>query len=204
MQHKENSVILYGAGGHCKVVIDILNILGIKIDKIIDDHPSSSEFLGIKLSQPKSLYDESLIITIGDCKTRKTIASTINTDKYITVIHPSAIVSPSAKIGKGSVIVHGAIIQAEARVGNHCIVNTKASVGHDVTINDFVHIASGATICGGSTIGECTWLGAGSVVKQGVSIGKNCMIGVGSVVVNDIPNNVVAYGNPCKVIRNNI
>ena len=70
-----------------------------------------------------------------------------------------------------------------------------------MTVDDFVHVASGATICGGAKIGEATWIGAGSVIKQGISNGKNCMIGAGAVVLNENPDTVGAYGNPCQLIN---
>ena len=92
-------------------------------------------------------------------------------------------------------------MQSSAAIGSHNIINTGASVGHDCRLSDFVHIASHATLTGGVQIGEGTWIGAGSVIRQGITIGAGTMIGAGSVVVKDIPANVVAFGNPCRVIR---
>ena len=195
-------ITLYGAGGHCKVVLDILESIGLNADRIVDDSPTEKIFMGLPLLKPYSEYDKA-IITIGNCSVRKQIVEKINVNTYLTAIHPNSIICKNVPIGEGTVIVHGAIVQSSAKIGKHCILNTKSSVDHDVIINDFVHVASGATICGGSEIGECTWIGAGSVIKQGIHIGKNCMIGAGSVVVKNIPNNVVAFGNPCKVIREN-
>ena len=197
-----NNVILYGAGGHCKVVIDILEAVGIGIECVVDDDPLTSNLLNYPLLKAGTKFDQA-IITIGYCQIRRKIASSITVNDFVTVIHPSAIVSPHSEIGEGTVIMHGAIIQSCAKIGAHCIINTKSSVDHDVNLHDYVHVAPGSTICGGAEIGECTWLGAGSVVKQGIHIGKNCMIGAGSVVVKNIPDNVIAYGNPCLVIRPN-
>lgn len=201
---KRNSdgVCLYGAGGHCKVVVDILAAINMPVSFIVDDDPKADNYSDIPIIDPVEEYDKA-IITIGNCKTRKEISKRIKVKEFVTAIHPSAIISPAAIVGEGTVIVQGAIIQAAAIVGKHCIVNTKASIGHDVILHDYVHIASGATICGGVEIGEGSWIGAGSVVKQGKKIGANCMIGVGSVVVKDIPDNVVAFGNPCRVVRLN-
>lgn len=193
-------MVLYGASGHCKVIIDILEANGIAIDYIVDDNQSLAELLGYEVRRDTGSYDEALI-AIGACDVRKHIAGRIKVRKYITAIHPSAIISPRTEIGEGSVVMQGAIIQSSARVGRHCIVNTGASVGHDVILADYVHIASHATVTGGVSIGEGTWIGAGSVIRQGMTIGKGCMIGAGSVVVKDIPDNVVAYGNPCRVVK---
>lgn len=195
-------ITLYGAGGHCKVVLDILESNGLAADRIVDDSPTDNRFIDIPLTKPQSNYDK-VIITIGNCLIRKKIAEKINVNSYLTVIHPSAIICKNVPVGDGSVIAHGAIVQSSAKIGGHCIINTKSSVDHDVIVHDFVHIASGATICGGCEIGECTWIGAGTVLKQGIHIGKNCMIGAGSVVVKNIPDNVIAYGNPCRIIKYN-
>lgn len=195
-------ITLYGAGGHCKVVIDILESNNLKPDNIVDDSPEEDSFMGLPLTKPRLVYDKA-IITIGNCSVRKRIAEHITVNTYLTAIHPSSIICGNVPVGEGTVIAHGAIVQSDARIGRHCILNTKSSVGHDVIINDYVHVASGATVCGGCEIGECTWIGAGSVVKQGIHIGKNCMIGAGSVVVKDIPDNVVAFGNPCRIIKEN-
>ena len=198
-----SGITLYGAGGHCKVVMDILESMGQHVDLIVDDSPEDQLFMGTKCTKPTDTYHK-VIVTIGNCKIRKAIAERISATEFPTAIHPSAIISPHSTVGKGTVVMQGVIAQSCAEIGNHCILNTKSSVGHDVKIHDYVHVASGATICRGSEIGECTWIGAGTVVKQGIRSGKNCMIGAGSVVVKDIPDNVVAYGNPCRTIRENV
>lgn len=191
-------MILYGASGHCRVVIDIIEALGLPIDYIVDDNPSITELLGYEVHRNKGEYVDA-IITIGQNWVRKRVSEQIKVERYNTAIHPTAIVSPRAEIGEGSVVMQGSIIQSCARIGKHCIVNTGASVGHDVKLGDFVHVASHATITGGVTIGEGTWIGAGSVIRQGVHIGAWTMIGAGSVVVDDIPDGVVAFGNKCVV-----
>ena len=195
-------MVLYGASGHCRVVIDIAEALGLPIDYIVDDNPNLHELLGYEVRRNTGIYDEA-IITIGQNWTRKRVVDSLNVNRYLTAVHPTAIISPRAKIGTGTVVMQGAIIQSCAQIGNHCIVNTGASVGHDVKIGDYVHIASHATITGGVTIGEGTWIGAGSVIRQGVHIGSWTIIGAGSVVVDDIPDGVVAFGNKCVVRHKN-
>lgn len=193
-------MILYGASGHAKVIIDILEANGIEIDYIVDDNPAIVELLGYEVRRNSGAYDEA-IISIGSNEIRRKVTNAINVGRYITAIHPMAIVSPRAVIGDGTVIMQGAIIQSSAHIGSHCIVNTGASVGHDCVMSDYVHVAPHATLAGNVCVGEGTWIGAGTVVRQGVSVGTNCMIGAGSVVVRDIPDNVVAYGNPCRIVR---
>lgn len=196
----QEGITLYGAGGHCKVVMDVLAANGLKPTGIVDDNPQSDCFMGLPLTKPSGNIKEA-IITIGNCEIRKLISHRIHVENYISVIHPSAFISPNATIGKGTVIMQGAIVQAGASIGSHCIINTQASVDHDCVIQDFVHVASGATICGECEVGECSWIGAGAVIKQCIRIGKNCIIGAGAVIIRDVPDNAIVAGNPGRIIK---
>lgn len=198
------TINLFGASGHAKVVMDIIKAQGDKVGCLYDDNPNCDNIHG-KVVQ-KVCYDvnvkEPLIVSIGSCQVRKSITERYKL-AYATAIHPSAIISESAQIGEGSVIMPATVINADVNIGKHCIINTKASIDHECIIDDFVHIAPGCTLSGKVCIGEGSWIGVGTCVKQGIHIGKNCMIGAGSVVVKDIPDNVVACGNPCKIIKQN-
>lgn len=197
--YRQRSMYLYGASGHAKVIIDLLRASNVAIDALYDDNPCVQQLLGYKVLPTENIAGP-LIISIGDNATRKRLAERLNVP-FATAVHPTAIVSSLATIGQGTVIMAGAILQACAVIGNHCIVNTGAVVEHDCKVDNFVHIAPHSTLCGNVTVGECSWVGAATVVKQGVTIGRNCLIGAGSVVVADIPDNAVAYGNPCRVKR---
>lgn len=196
---------LFGASGHGKVIKDILNANGIKVEAFADDNPNVNECGGRPV-----LHDATglspMIVSIGVNRIRKMIVERLKANnsaiKFVTAIHPSAVISPSAKIGEGTVVMAGAVINADAVIGNHCIVNTGATVDHDCKIGDYCHIAPGVNISGATHVGEGTWVGVGSCVIQCLNIGKNCMIGAGSVVVKDIPDNVTAFGCPAKVIKN--
>lgn len=201
---------LFGASGHGKVIKDILQANGVEIKAFIDDNLSLNECSGCNV-----LHDAAglspIIVSIGVNRIRKIIVDRLILKasenayelKFGTAVHPSAIISPSAKIGEGTVVMPGVIINADAVIGKHCIINTGATVDHECIIEDFCHIAPGVNISGCTTIGESTWIGVGSSVIQCLNIGKNCMVGAGSIVVKDIPDNVIAYGNPCRIIRNN-
>ena len=191
---------LYGASGHAKVIIDILKSQKKEISGLIDDNESISEILGYSVSQNLP-NDSSIIISIGDNKTRKKVADKLAQHKFETAIHSSAIVSEYSTIEEGTVVMQGAIIQASCEIGKHCIINTGASVDHDCKIEDYVHISPQSFLCGNVTIGEGTWIGAGTTITPGVTIGKWCMIGAGSVVTKNIPDNMLAVGNRCKIIK---
>ena len=196
---------LFGASGHGKVIKDILNANGIIVEAFVDDNPNVNECGGRPV-----LHDATglspMIVSIGVNRIRKMIVERLKANnsaiKFVTAIHPSAVISPSAKIGEGTVVMAGAVINADAVIGNHCIVNTGATVDHDCVIEDYCHVAPGVHISGGTHVGEGTWIGVGSSVIQCLNIGKNCMIGAGSVVVKDILDNVTAFGCPAKVIKN--
>lgn len=193
-------MVVYGASGHGKVIIDILESLEYKIDFIVDDNSSITDFMGYEVRRNTGEYDE-VTIAIGNCQIRKKIAESLKVQKYVKAVHPSAIVSPRASIGDGTVVMHAAVIQTCAQVGEHCIINTGASVDHDCIIGDYVHIAPHATVAGGVEIGEGTWIGAGSVIKQYLKIGANCMIGAGAVVIKDVPDNTTVVGVPARDIN---
>lgn len=193
-------MILYGASGHAKVIIDILEANGVSIDYVVDDNPLIKELLGYEVRRNSGVYDEALI-AIGSNEIRHRIVQSIVVGRYMTAVHPTAVVSPRASIGCGTVVMQGAIIQSSVRMGNHCIVNTGAVVEHDCVLSDYVHVAPHATLAGNVCVGERTWIGAGSVVRQGIAIGADCVIGAGAVVIKDVPDHAVMAGVPAKLIK---
>ena len=198
------TINIFGASGHAKVVMDIIAAQGDEVGALYDDNPHCGQINGKRVFKAADItVNGPLIVSIGSCRIHKLIVERYSHLEFATAIHPKAIISDTATIGIGSVVMPGAIINADVTIGKHCIINTKASVDHECTVGDYVHIAPGATLSGNVEVGECSWIGVGACVKQGVKIGNNCMIGAGSVVLKDIPDNVVAYGNPCKIIKQN-
>ena len=197
---------LYGASGHGKVIKDILHANGVKVEAFIDDNREVAECAGRPVCHDATGLSP-MIVSIGVNRIRKMVVERLQANAIVNqqtivfavAVHPSAVVSPSAKIGEGTVVMAGAVINADAVIGNHCIVNTGATVDHDCVIEDYCHIAPGAHISGATHVGEGTWIGVGACVIQCLTIGKYCMIGAGSVVVRDIPDGVTAYGNPCRI-----
>ena len=196
-------MFLYGASGHAKVIIDILGSAGIRVSGLFDDNPAIKELYGRKVlgKYAGQALDALLIISIGDNAIRAKIAQSLQLD-FGKAIHSKSIVSPSASIAAGTVVMQGAVVQADAFVGKHVILNTRASVDHDCAIGDYSHISPGAVLCGGVEVGEGSHIGAGAVVIPGVTIGKWCRIGAGAVVIRDVPDHCTAVGNPARVIKN--
>lgn len=196
------TINLFGASGHAKVIMDIIEAQGDCIGCLYDDMPHCDDIHGCKVYQANDNEVEApMIISIGSNKVRRLISERYKL-KYATAVHPDAIVSKFATIGEGSAVMQGAIIQPDVHIGRHCIINTGASVDHEGQIDDYVHISPHATLCGNVHVGEGSWIGAGATVIPGVKIGKWCVIGAGSVVIHDIPDNTTAVGNPCKRILN--
>ncbi len=195
-----DKVYLYGASGHAKAVLDIARKAYLDIPFLIDDNPHVNELAGLPVVHSADGLSP-LIVTIGDCQIRRTVVEKLGKRDYLTVIHPDAIIADSVRFGFGTVVMAGAILNPYVEVGDHCIINTGASIDHDVKVGDFVHIAPHCTLCGGAEVGEGTWIGAGTTVIQGIHIGRDCYIGAGSVVVNDVPDGILSYGSPAKIIK---
>ncbi len=197
---------LYGASGHCKVIIDcIIASNELKIEGILDDNPKIDSIFDIPVFNTKSIQsfsDKQLIISIGDNIKRKRIVENIQAI-YRTIIHPKAIISRFSKIGDGTVIMAGAIINPDTIIGKHCIINTAAIIEHDCKLDDFVHISPNASMAGGVQVGTGAHIGIGATVIQGISIGRWTTIGAGSVIINDVPDYAVVVGNPGKIIKYN-
>lgn len=202
----KNKLVIIGSGGHGRVVADIAMQTG-KYDDIywVDDADYSDE-LGDKYLGSTEIIGElndehDFIVAIGNNKVRESIMTRFSTKKFATLVHPSAVVSSSAKIGKGTVIMPGVIINAGSTIGDGVIVNTKSSVDHDCNISDYTHIAVGVSICGTVNIEKYTWVGAGATIINNIDVCSDCMIGAGAVVVKNIDEAGVYVGVPAKRIK---
>jgi UDP-perosamine 4-acetyltransferase len=122
----------------------------------------------------------------------------------INVIHPGAIVSPSARVGRGAAILAGAVIGTQAQLGENVIVNTGAIVEHDCVIGDHAHIATGACLAGDVVVGRGSHVGVGASVRQGIRIGVGATIGAGAAVVRDVPDEVVVAGVPARILKSEV
>jgi sugar O-acyltransferase (sialic acid O-acetyltransferase NeuD family) len=195
---------LFGASGHAKVIMDILNSMAVPVTGLFDDNPDVKELNGAAVlgKYAGQELDAELIISIGDNNIRSKIANQLRV-QFGKAIAQSAIISNSAEIAEGTVIMQGAIIQASTQVGKHAIINTRASIDHDCRVGNFAHISPGAVLCGNVHAGEGTHIGAGAIVAPNLKIGKWCRIGAGAVVIRDIPDFSTAVGNPARIIKFN-
>ncbi|WP_230157274.1 acetyltransferase [Peribacillus sp. Bi96] len=204
-------IVVIGAGGHSKVVQDIIAAMGeYRLMAILDDQYSALKKKGNvyfgPISSFKSLFihfECKLIIAIGTNDLRFKIVNELSLDvmDYETVIHPTAVIGQNVSIGKGTVIMPNVVLNAGARVGNHVILNTSSVIEHDTHLNDFVHIAPSATLTGAVKIGTGTLMGAGSTVIPSITIGEWCTVGAGSTIIKDIPHASTAVGSPARIIK---
>lgn len=208
---KELAIV--GASGHGKVIADIAEQLGFIVNFYDDAYPSKIHIEHwpihgtcadlIALNNTKTTLSNDVVVAIGNNEIRQQKIQLLQQNSFnlITLIHPTAVISPYAAIASGNVVFAGAVINAFAKVGVGCIINTSAVVEHDCTIDDFTHICPNVALAGGVSVGAKSWVGIGSQVKQLIAIGDNCLIGAGSTVVKNIPDNVTAYGSPAVVIK---
>jgi len=201
---EKTDYLIYGGGRHSRVVISILEKMGIQIAGIFDTNNSLKKIKKIPvLGHYDAQIDSNckLVIAIGDNNIRKKISQEIQ-HPIGTIIDPDAMISEEVSIGEGTQIITSSTINVGTKIGKHCIINTNSSVDHDCKIYDFVHIAPGVTICGGVSVGKSTLVGAGTTILPNVNVGENVIIGAGSLVNKDIPDNSRVLGSPAKIIEN--
>ena len=201
-------VVILGAGGHAKVIIDLIksqNRDGVHIELLDDALLPETTILGTKIKGSISdciKYPENtkFVIGIGNNQIRKEISQKYHLN-YISLIHPSAVIGSNVKIGIGTVVMANVVINCESKIGNHCIINTAASVDHECEIEDYVHVSPGAHLGGNVRVGETSWIGIGACIKNNVSVSKNSIIGAGTVVIQDVLGYHVVVGNPARIIK---
>ncbi len=206
-------VLVYGAGGHGKVVADILLACkDLRLAGFVDDRPElqSTSVLGLPvlgdghwLQQEAGKMRLAVALGVGDNCARQRVAEKCLAwgMELVTLVHPSANVSESAQLGAGTVVMAQAVINPDAVSANGVIVNTAAVVEHDVMIQEYAHVCPNATMGGASRLGKFSQLGIGAVVIQSVHVGSYTIVGAGAVVVRNIPDGVIAFGVPAQVHR---
>lgn len=216
-RYDDNDLLLAGAGGHAKVIIDILrsyyretNLIGIT-DR--DASKKGSSLLDVPVIGTDDIIPElrerglrKAFVSIGavkDFQARERLYIFLKKLGFelVNVIHPASTVSAFASLGSGNSIHAGCVLNAGARIGDNCIINTGSIIEHDCIIGNNVHIAPGAAVSGGAVIGDNCLIGLGANVIQGIRIGNNCIVAAGSTVIADVAAGSTVAGVPAKPLK---
>ena len=203
----KEKIFIFGASGHAKVVIDIVERQGLyEIAFLVDDDPAlrGTGFFGYPVvgGKGEALARENApskaIVAIGNNLARERISFWLDENGFrrVSAVHPSAQIGRGVQIGAGTVIMAGACINSDAVVGENVIVNTRASVDHDCVVGDNVHIAPAVTLCGSVNVGNCSLVCAGTVVIPNIKIGRNVIVGAGATVIKSITDGLTVVGTP--------
>jgi sugar O-acyltransferase (sialic acid O-acetyltransferase NeuD family) len=210
------AVVIYGAGGQARVLLELMDRAGIcPIAGLVDDDASlhGTKIEGVPILGPIERLGSLVrvhrihraVIAMGNNSLRRRFAEHARSVglRLPVLIHPSAMVSPTAHLGDGTVVMAGAVVAAHARVGELAIINTRASVDHDCVLGDCVHVAPGATLCGNVTVGNEAFIGAGATLIQDLIVGDGAIIGAGATVIRDVSSNTTVVGCPAHEIPHN-
>jgi UDP-perosamine 4-acetyltransferase len=201
-------LVLVGAGGHAKVVIEVARAAGrFDVVGLIDPRPAAPSVLGV----PVLGGDEALprlraegiawaFVALGGNAARERIGVGLRAAGFrlATLTHPSAEVMPSARVGEGVVVMARVVVSAEARVDDLAILNTGAVVEHDNRIGAAAHVAPLAALAGNVRVGARALIGVGAAVRPGISVGEDAVVGAGSAVVADVPAGATVGGVPAR------
>ncbi|MDQ2787150.1 MAG: NeuD/PglB/VioB family sugar acetyltransferase [Chloroflexota bacterium] len=202
-----SGVLILGAGGHAKVVADILCCQGTPVRGFLDDNPATwgATRLGLPVLGGIATYREympsGLILGIGDIAARRAVVERLGVgvhDLWCNAIHPHATVAHSARLGRGVAVMARGVVNPDAILGDHSVVNTGATVDHDCVIGAYAHIGPGAHLAGGIRVGIGALIGVGANITPWLTIGDDTVVGAGSVVVGDVPAHVTVKGIPAR------
>jgi sugar O-acyltransferase (sialic acid O-acetyltransferase NeuD family) len=205
MPSEKQPIFIFGASGHSKVIIDILE-KGNKfaLQFLVDDNPSLKGivFFGYPVIGGKSellarnTENFQAIVAIGKNESRCTISQWLQQNGFQlgSAIHPSAQIGREVVLGGGTVVMANVVINPATVIGENAIINTGATIDHDCVIGDGVHIAPGVTLCGTVHVGKKSFVGAGSTVINNISIGENVYIGAGTTIYRDVPDGMKIVG----------
>ena len=203
------SIIVVGSGGLAKCVTNIAHSLGMSVLAFVNDDKAGSKVLGIPVITKQQCIEyhqtANLAIAIGDNAARERVyneyKSELPNSKFPALIHKSAVIGISSIVGDGSFVMPLANISVNSKVDMFCIVNSSASIDHDCLMNSFSSVAPRVVTGGNVQIGIRSAVSIGTTVKHGIVIGNDVVIGANSFVNKAVESNIVAYGNPCKFVR---
>jgi len=200
-------IYIIGAGGHGKVVLDIINKSEqYQAAAFLDDDSSlhKETINGLKvLGGSKEALDDNkaVIIAVGNNKIREKLFKMMKSNdlEIINAVHPDVVINSFVSLGEGIVIAAGAVINPNTFIEDNVIINTAVTVDHDCLIEKHVHLSPGVNLGGNVTVQRGAHIGIGATVLPGIEIGKNSVVGAGSVVTRDVPDDVTVVGVPARV-----
>lgn len=202
------SWLVWGRGGHGRVVADLVASTGGNLAGFADRQPEGENCVAEELvvrslssGLPLPLGATRLALGIGDNTLRLAAWRQVSAALSPALVNPRAFISPTARLGAGTTVLPHAVVHTDAVIGEAVIINTGAIVEHDATIADGVHISPGAVLTGAVTVGECAWIGACAVVLPGVRIGARAVVGAGAVVTREVPDGMTVAGNPARPLN---
>lgn len=204
-------MILIGAGGHAKVVLDAALLMGTKVEVLLDDNPPATRLWDTPVVRRSGEWSlavagKDFLVSIGDDHIRARLFADLVAagGRPVNVLHPRACVSPRASFGRGVFVAALAVVNPGAAIGDDCILNTSCSVDHDCVLGPHVHVCPGARLAGQVSIGALTMVGTGASILPGVRVGEDCRIGAGAVVTRDVPDHSVVAGVPAREVGRHV
>jgi sugar O-acyltransferase (sialic acid O-acetyltransferase NeuD family) len=210
--NKENEIkplIIIGAGGQAANIANIVIDSGIVIDSFVDEIYNKKEYLGYKIYNSfdviKDLNKFNFAIAIGDNFKRQQLHLRISKKfpdiNFPFIKHPSSVVSKSALLGKGVILMPNTIVGANSKIGDFCVLDNQSCLGHDSVMQNFSRLGPGSVTGGSVTIGVRSMIAMNSSIKQGIKVEDDCVLGASSYLDKNLPKNIVAYGTPAIKIR---
>ncbi|MFT5702469.1 MAG: sugar O-acyltransferase (sialic acid O-acetyltransferase NeuD family) [Desulforhopalus sp.] len=213
---KKKQICIVGSGGFAmETLCCFLDSMKIPISDhsknfrfmIADNDPNEADVLGVPVIK-QSTFDPTLyktIVAIGDPRKRQQVVKELPKDtEYISIIHPSAVISKWVQIGEGAIVTAGTILTCNITIGSHAQLNLHTTIGHGCKIGDYFTTAPATNISGDCSVGDCVSMGTNSSIRQGLDICDNVTIGMGSVVVKSIIDQGVYVGAPAKLLNRQV
>lgn len=205
----ENDIVIFGAGGHSKVIVDIVEKQGtFNVKCLVDFSPKSTSLLGYPIISEYDFFkhptSKAGVVAIGDNYIRSRIVNNILENipefQFITAVHPSAQVARGVTIGPGTCLMAHTTVNSGTDIGSHVIINTNSSVDHDCKLDDYTSVAPNSALGGGCIVNSFSAISIGATVIHGITINRNTIVGAGATVIKNLEPDSVYIGTPAKKI----
>ena len=208
--------LVWGAGGQGRMVGDLVHAIGGKVAGYADRDSGRLGAIVEPIGAPVSYVQDELMsalevlggypegidasaLGIGDNRSREECLGRLHRLEVPALVHPSATVSPFARLGRGTVVFPHAVVNAGSRIDEAVIINSGSIIEHDCVVSSAAHISPGAVVCGGVTIGARSWIGAGATIIHGMRVGADVIVGAGSTVLADVSDGATVVGSPARI-----